>query len=146
MMLPDHGNPTSGRDTTSLARGIGSGVSSVTEVLHVEGEGGRSPDGTASGGSGVEGLTVTISIHLNGTVVPVILEPDALAAIAAALPSRSEGESPWLAGAQAAAYHLGWPRERVYKRLRDLPHFREEGRLMFKRAELDAWIEGCREH
>ena len=40
--------------------------------------------------------------------------------------------------------YLGWPRERIYKRLHDLPHYREEGRLMFKRSELDAWIEGCR--
>ena len=79
------------------------------------------------------------------TAVPVTLDSEALAAIAAALPSRSEGESPWLAGAEAAAAYLGWPRERVYKRLHDLPHYRDEGRLMFKRAELDACIEGCRE-
>jgi hypothetical protein len=89
-------------------------------------------------------MAVTISIDVNGVAVPVVLDPDALAAIAAALP-RTDNGSPWLAGAQAAADHLSWPRERVYKALDRLPHYREEGRLMFLRDELDAWIEGCRE-
>ena len=91
----------------------------------------------------MDGLTITISLNLNGASVPVTLDADALAAIAAALPSRSE--SPWLAGAEGAAAYLGWPRERVYKSIHRLPHYRDEGRLMFKRAELDACIEGCRE-
>jgi len=86
---------------------------------------------------------VTITIDLNGVPVPLTLDAAALAAIADAVPNRDC--SPWLAGAQAAADYLGWPRERIYKRLRDLPHYREEGRLMFRRDELDAWIEGCRE-
>ncbi len=53
--------------------------------------------------------------------------------------------SPWLAGAAQAADYLAWPRERVYKRLHELPHYRDEGRLMFRRDELDAYLEGCRE-
>jgi hypothetical protein len=53
--------------------------------------------------------------------------------------------SPWLSGAQAAADYLGWPRERVYKNLARLPHYRDEGRLMFRRDELDASIEQHRE-
>ena len=90
----------------------------------------------------MEGLTVTISLNLNGASVPVTLEAHALAAIAAALPER--GGTPWLAGAQAAADYLGWPR-RGSTSLSTACRTCEEGRLMFKRSELDAWIEGCRE-
>src|SRR5579859_2760183 len=49
--------------------------------------------------------------------------------------------SPWLTGAAAAADYLGWPVERVYKRIRSLPHYRDGNLLMFRREELDAFIE-----
>jgi hypothetical protein len=49
--------------------------------------------------------------------------------------------SPWLSGARAAAEYLGWPTERVYKNLSDLPHYRHGSRLMFRREELDRCIE-----
>ncbi len=88
-------------------------------------------------------MTVTVSLHLNGVAVPVTLDQAALAEIAAALPVQETG-SPWLAGAQAAADYLGWPRERVYKRLPEIPHYKDEGRLMFRKDELDAFLEGCR--
>jgi hypothetical protein len=85
--------------------------------------------------------------------VAITLPADAVEAIAARaaeivlerLAERDNGGSPWLAGAQAAADYLGWPRERVYKRLHELPHCRDEGRLMFLRAELDAHLEQHRE-
>ena len=54
---------------------------------------------------------------------------------------RQDG-SPWLAGAGSAAEYLGWPRERVYKALPRIPHYRERGRLMFRRDELDRFIAG----
>lgn len=53
--------------------------------------------------------------------------------------------SPWLAGARAAAEYLGWPRQRVYKRLTELPHHKHGARLMFRRDDLDAWLEHQRE-
>lgn len=88
-------------------------------------------------------MTIAVTFNLNGVPVPIILDDDALDAIAAALPDRDG--SPWLAGAHAAADYLGWPRERVYKRLHDLPHYRDGNRLMFRREELDEWIAGGRE-
>ena len=56
-----------------------------------------------------------------------------------------DAPSPWLSGAAAAAAYLGWPRERVYKRLAVLPHYREGRRLMFRREELDRFVAAARE-
>ena len=54
---------------------------------------------------------------------------------------RLEGttESPWLNLEQAAAY-LACKPQRLYKRV-DLPRHKHGGRLMFRRDELDAYIE-----
>jgi hypothetical protein len=82
----------------------------------------------------------------------VTLGPDAVEAVAQRAAeivleriAAGETSSPWLSGAKAAADYLGWPRERVYKRLRELPHFKDDGRLMFRRAELDRFVEERRE-
>jgi hypothetical protein len=53
--------------------------------------------------------------------------------------------SPWLTGAKAAADYLGWPEQRVFKNLHDLPHHKHGARLRFLRAELDAHLEQHRE-
>jgi hypothetical protein len=53
--------------------------------------------------------------------------------------------TPWLSGAQAAADYLGWPVERVYKHLHELPHYRHGNRLMFRSHELDGYMEQLRE-
>jgi excisionase family DNA binding protein len=49
--------------------------------------------------------------------------------------------APWL-GIQAAARHLGWPKQRLYKLTAQgaIPHYKHEGRLVFHRGELDAWL------
>ena len=54
--------------------------------------------------------------------------------------------SPWLTVAEAAEY-LRWPRERLYKltAARAIPHRKHDGRLLFRRDELDDWIDGFRE-
>ncbi len=57
------------------------------------------------------------------------------------LEERAPTASPWLCGAKQAAGYLGWPVERVYKRIRRLPHYRDGNLLMFRRDELDAFIE-----
>jgi hypothetical protein len=49
--------------------------------------------------------------------------------------------SRWLCGAQQAADYLGWPVARVYRRVHELPHYREGGLLMFRTDELDAHVE-----
>jgi excisionase family DNA binding protein len=75
------------------------------------------------------------------------LEPIAKRAAAIVLERIEEraAPSPWLSGAAAAAEYLGWPRERVYKRVRELPHYRDGNRLMFRRDKLDDWLESSYE-
>jgi excisionase family DNA binding protein len=56
----------------------------------------------------------------------------------------SSTDSPWLNIENAAAY-LDWPKQRLYKLTASggIPHYKQDGRLLFHRAELDGWV---REH
>ena len=56
---------------------------------------------------------------------------------AAAQPDRS----PWMNAASAAAY-LDWALQRLYKLTAQgaIPHYKHDGRLLFHRHELDAWL------
>jgi excisionase family DNA binding protein len=49
--------------------------------------------------------------------------------------------SVWLSVASAAEY-LDWPKGRLYKLSAqgEVPHYKHEGRLLFRRDELDAWL------
>jgi hypothetical protein len=60
------------------------------------------------------------------------------------LASSTTPTSPWL-DTQGAAEYLGWPVQRIYKHIHELPHYRHVQRLMFRRDELDSWLEGHRE-
>ena len=78
--------------------------------------------------------------------------PDALEAIAVRAAeialARLEADAaptPWLSAADAIADYLGWRRERVYKRLAEIPHVRHGNRIMARRSELDAWLERHRQ-
>ena len=53
-----------------------------------------------------------------------------------------EGGSPWMAIERAAAY-LDVPKQRLYRLTArgEIPHYKQEGRLLFHRAELDAWLD-----
>ncbi len=55
--------------------------------------------------------------------------------------AEAEGRSPWLGIEKAAAY-LDWPRQRLYKLTASgaIPHYKHEGRLLFRRDELDRWL------
>ncbi|SRR6266540_7161102 len=55
--------------------------------------------------------------------------------------STAEGESPWMAIERAVAY-LDLPKQRLYRLTAsgEIPHYKQEGRLLFHRAELDAWL------
>lgn len=57
-----------------------------------------------------------------------------------------EASSPWLSLAEAADY-LRWPKARLYKltAAHAIPHRKHEGRLLFRRDELDVWIDGYRQ-
>jgi excisionase family DNA binding protein len=52
-----------------------------------------------------------------------------------------EERSPWLSVSSAAEY-LDWPKGRLYKLSArgEIPHYKHEGRLLFRRDELDEWL------
>ena len=56
--------------------------------------------------------------------------------------TESAEPSPWLSVASAAAY-LDWPKGRLYKLTAsgEIPHYKQDGRLLFRRDELDAWLQ-----
>ncbi|HCG01761.1 MAG TPA: hypothetical protein DEV93_14615 [Chloroflexi bacterium] len=49
--------------------------------------------------------------------------------------------TPWLSIEKAAAY-LDWPKQRLYKLTAQgaIPHYKHDGRLLFRRDELDRWL------
>lgn len=53
----------------------------------------------------------------------------------------AEAQFPWMGIAKAADY-LDWPRQRLYKLTASgaIPHYKQEGRLLFHRGELDRWL------
>jgi len=58
----------------------------------------------------------------------------------------SDGLSPWMSLNTAAAY-LDWPKQRLYRLTASgaIPHYKQEGRLLFNRAELERWLAGFAE-
>ena len=54
--------------------------------------------------------------------------------------------SPWMGVSKAAAW-LDWPKQRLYKLAAagEIPHFKQGGRLLFRRDELEAWLRGYAE-
>ena len=55
--------------------------------------------------------------------------------------SEADERSPWLSAETASAY-LDWPKQRLYKLTAQgaIPHYKHEGRLVFRRDELDRWL------
>jgi excisionase family DNA binding protein len=53
----------------------------------------------------------------------------------------NEQHTPWLSIEKAAAY-LDWPKQRLYKLTAQgaIPHYKHDGRLLFRRDELDQWL------
>jgi len=49
--------------------------------------------------------------------------------------------SPWM-GIEKAADYLDWPKQRLYKLTAsgEIPHYKQEGRLLFRVDELDRWL------
>ena len=54
---------------------------------------------------------------------------------------RAEDRSPWLS-VESAARYLDWPKQRLYKLSAQgaIPHYKQQGRLLFHRGELDQWL------
>ncbi len=53
----------------------------------------------------------------------------------------AEERSPWM-GIEQAARYLDWPKQRLYRLTAQgaIPHYKQEGRLLFRREELDRWL------
>jgi hypothetical protein len=84
---------------------------------------------------------VSVQVLIDNATLEAIAEQAAQLALDQLARRTNAHSSPWLTGAAAAADYLGWATERVYKRIRELPHYREGGLVMFRRDELDAFVE-----
>ena len=58
----------------------------------------------------------------------------------------TESKSPWM-GIDRAAEYLDWPKQRIYKLTAsgEIPHYKHEGRLLFRTDDLDRWLNRFRE-
>ncbi len=81
-------------------------------------------------------MTPTLDLRLPDDVLEGLAERVA-ARIAQQL--QQKPESPWLTTEEAAAY-LRWPVQRIYKQ-NDLPRRKHGNRLMFRRDELDDYLD-----
>jgi 2-succinyl-5-enolpyruvyl-6-hydroxy-3-cyclohexene-1-carboxylate synthase len=76
-----------------------------------------------------------VAIDVPAELVDAICAEVTLRVLSAQRPPRR-----WLCGAEAAAEYLGWSPQRVYKRLRFLPHARDGRLLMFDTGALDRYL------
>jgi hypothetical protein len=80
---------------------------------------------------------------VNGSIV-IVLPPDVLEQLVAEVAEKVRAEisaaSPWMTRSEAAAY-LRVPLSRLEKD-RAVPSHRWDGRVLYSRTELDAWLEG----
>ena len=62
--------------------------------------------------------------------------------VAELLAARDHAPEPWI-GVEQAAEHLACPRSRIYALASAgrIPHRKDSARLLFRRAELDDWLE-----
>lgn len=93
---------------------------------------------TADAGNGSTGATR----HSSGAALHLELPADVVSEIVDQVANRLSNElaeaSPWMTRQEAAAY-LRWPTSRLEKR-RDVPHVKDEGRVMYHRPTLDQWM------
>lgn len=80
-----------------------------------------------------------LAVHLRDAIAQLVAD-EVERRLATTEARRDADASPWLYGAKAAAAYLGCSPQRIYKRLHEIPHHRDGGRLMFRRDELDAWV------
>lgn len=93
---------------------------------------------TGSFGSELEPLFKRLVEQVAERVCELLVEHQAVAS--------GDERSAWMGIEQAAAY-LDWPKNRLYKLTAsaEVPHYKHEGRLCFRRDELDRWLGGHRQ-
>jgi excisionase family DNA binding protein len=89
----------------------------------------------------MSGLRFSVPVELNEATIAEIVER-----VAATMRATTADASPWMNINQAADY-LSWPKDRIYKLTSAgaIPHRKHGNRIMFRREELDAWLDGFRE-
>jgi excisionase family DNA binding protein len=92
-------------------------------------------------------VSVTVTVELNGVAVPMTLDDDALAVIAAQLGRDRDAWPEWMS-VETASRYLDAPVERLRKlQARRAIPYHQEGpgcRVFFRRADLDGWMEAQR--
>ena len=88
---------------------------------------------------------VTVMVELNGVPVPVTLDGEALAAIAAQVPVQPPATGPYMTVPEAAEF-LRCSRQRIYDLLsaRRLARHKDGSRTLVLRAELERYVQECR--
>jgi excisionase family DNA binding protein len=88
----------------------------------------------------VSELRLNLSADVPHSVIVAIAEE--VAKIIGAGSAGGSDQPVWLTVPQAAEY-LGWPKQRLYNltRVGAVPHRKHGNRLMFKRTELDEWLD-----
>lgn len=85
---------------------------------------------------------------MNSQPLSVEIPPSLIDEIAARVAEQLQpaGPEPWI-GVEEAAEHLACPKSRIYELVRRqdstrLPHCKEGSRLLFRRTDLDRYLEG----
>jgi excisionase family DNA binding protein len=99
----------------------------------------------------VSSAAIVITVAGGVTVtLPADMQPDAVqahvTALAAGPPAaagRRTSNSPYMTAEEAATY-LRFPKKRIYGLTSrgEIPHRKQDGRLIFRRDELDRWMDG----
>ena len=92
---------------------------------------------SSSGTENDETLVITMQVHLE-TLLDHVTQR-----VISQLDTPSKHRTPWLTLPEACEY-LRWPKHRLYKltAARAIPHVKHDGRLLFNRTDLDAWLAG----
>jgi excisionase family DNA binding protein len=88
-------------------------------------------------------MGVTVTLHLNGVPVPVELDDDALASIAAAVAAKADSEPlPEFLTIPEAAELMRCSRQRIDDLLsaRRLPRIKDGARTLIRRSDLNAYL------
>jgi excisionase family DNA binding protein len=98
---------------------------------------------TSNGAQGTSaGLVASANEAASTGLLGELVELIAARAAAIVRDDQEVQPEPWL-GVQEAASHLACPTSRIYALVsaRRIPHHRDGSRLLFRRSEVDAWVE-----
>ncbi len=99
---------------------------------------------SSSAGLGSHSPNVGLALTLPSELLDVLAErvADVLVERGLVVAEAASGPEPWI-GVEDAARHLACPKSRLYSLVsaRRIPHEKDGSRVLFRRSELDAWVE-----